>query len=295
MPSKREILKKKTVLASPSFQKWWRERRNMSSVPDDPYRAYMIDLGIPAKIKPQPIWAVEPNRGDIVDSDFPFGGARNLPSPEEKKPRHPYVQRMARRGGSMAERHGIEKPDMHFPTSDGALGSYTYTGVGVKSEGGFIRKHKGETVVGVRGRSKGSRAQQEAALYHELGHNVHAHKSAKGEPLLKGLTPYTGSGKDYMDEHAATAYAMLEIKRNMKGKRVKIQTIKSPVEQTSTFRSKVGQKFTATHVADISKSPKAIGNWTLRYALQTYQEGWKDRGNPVKMNKDGTFTGGKAR
>jgi len=53
------------ILQSDNFLKWWQYRRLEDPLPNDPYRAYMIDLSLRARREGVSPWRDQPNRFDV--------------------------------------------------------------------------------------------------------------------------------------------------------------------------------------------------------------------------------------
>lgn len=269
--------RKARILRSHAFATWWEARQTEDPVPSNPYQAYMIDVSLHAKVHPHHTWQVQPNRRDLIDVDLPRGEANGVPTyapaykprtrreAPEKSPELPKrgpARELTLRAEQMAIRHGIPAPTVVVGHGEGPLRSYTKTGAyrmggGALGFTGIQSVHIGTS--GKSGKDRKPTFQEIGALYHEVGHDVHAAaRFGKGSPLPAGIAPFKGTPRSYSDEQAATKLARAEIKR--------------------TLPSKGGGQ--------------AIANWTLAYGLHTYRQGWKERGNPVVVKGGKIISGG---
>lgn len=119
----------------------------------------------------------------------------------------------------------------------------------------MLRIGGGLIQVGGGGKSK---TQKQAAMFHEVGHVVHAQATFRGETFA-GLSPYSGTRgtkQAYADEQAAWRLA---------------------------------EPFLA---AMPRKGVQPVGRWTKAFALHTYRRGAEIRGKPIKITKEGKIIGG---
>lgn len=171
--------RRRQVMGSYAFQEWWGAREHIHPVPSDPFRAFMIDIGLTAKIHRKEVWRGRVPRADYPTIDLPSGvpaPKRRLPSRKEERrfkrvPQFamPYGEKTELEKGleilaeQMSEKYHISKPRIHFERGEGALGSAYFAGeIGVLPP--FIK-------VGVKGESK---PQIFGAFEHEFGHHAHA-------------------------------------------------------------------------------------------------------------------------
>jgi len=263
--------RKKRVLKSRAFQTWWEARQDVEPVPSNPYRAYMIDLSLNAIVDRRDTWEKLPNRRDEPDVDLPERSGHGVPTyAPSRKPRRrreaPYKSEAVPKSGlardvylsnaEMAASHGLPAPRVVTKKQSSPLTSSARVGVGrIQGEDRILTfGHQGEINVGTKGR----RAVVLATAAHETGHVVHAQSLAKGK-TLKGVTPFKGIPSSMSDELMATKLARQHLKK-----------------------SKAVSK----------KGELATGSWFLKYALDTYRKGWKTRGKPVKIGKQGTLISG---
>jgi L-rhamnose mutarotase len=171
--------RRRAVMGSHAFQEWWQARQDIHPVPSDPFRAFMIDIGLEAKIHRKEVWRGRTHRADYPTIDLPSGvpaPKRRLPSRKEErrfKPvpswAMPYGEKTELEKGleglaeQMSEKYHVPKPRIHFERGEGALGSAYFAGeIGILQP--FIK-------VGVKGKSK---PQIFGAFEHEFGHHAHA-------------------------------------------------------------------------------------------------------------------------
>jgi hypothetical protein len=172
-------VRRRQVMGSYAFQEWWGAREHIHPVPSDPFRAFMIDIGLTAKIHRKEVWRGRVPRADYPTIDLPSGvpaPKRRLPSRKEERRfkrvpswAMPYGEKTELEKGlealaeQMSERYHVPKPRIHFERGEGALGSAYFAGeIGVLPP--FIK-------VGVKGESK---PQIFGAFEHEFGHHAHA-------------------------------------------------------------------------------------------------------------------------
>lgn len=171
--------RRRQVMSSYAFQEWWSARRHIHPVPSDPFRAFMIDIGLTAKIHRKEIWRGRTHRADYPPIDLPRGvpaPKRRLPSRKEERRfkrvpsfAMPYGEKTELEKGlevlaeQMSEKYHVAKPHIHFERGEGTLGSAYFAGeIGLMPP--FIK-------IGVKGKSK---PQISATFEHEFGHHVHA-------------------------------------------------------------------------------------------------------------------------
>lgn len=171
--------KRRQVLRSYAFQEWWSARKHIHPIPSDPYRAFMIDIALVAKIHRKEVWRGRVPRADYPTIDLPsFIPAPKRRLPSRKEERHlkrmpkaamPYGEKTELEKGleslaeQMSERYHVPKPQILFERGEGAMGSAYFRG-----EIGLLPPM---IKAGVKGISK---PQIFGAFEHEFGHHVHA-------------------------------------------------------------------------------------------------------------------------
>lgn len=171
--------RRRAVMSSRVFQEWWAAREHIHPVPSDPYRAFMIDTGLTARIHSKEVWRGRTHRADYPPIDLPRGipaPKRRMPSRKEERrfkrvPQFamPYGEKtelekdLEKLAEQMSEKYHVAKPRIHFERGEGALGSAYFAGeLGLLPP--FIK-------IGVKGKSK---PQILGAFEHEFGHHTHA-------------------------------------------------------------------------------------------------------------------------
>lgn len=177
--------RRRQVLESGAFQEWWSARQNIHPIPSDPFRAFMIDIGLVATVHSRLIWQGRTNRADYPPVDLPShvpSHKRRMPSRKQEArfkrmpmAAQPYLEtsplekELETLAESMAERYHVPKPRIRFERREGALTSSYWAG----QFGGFEPFIK----IGVKGRSQ---PQIFGAFEHEFGHHAHAKKGLSG-------------------------------------------------------------------------------------------------------------------
>lgn len=98
--------KREFIQATPAYGEWWYHRRRAGSIPQDPYRAYMIDIGIVAHLERRREWRKAPQWSDVPDVDRP----QPFPWVAPRKRHVPSRKEEAR--GRERERKRLEAPEM---------------------------------------------------------------------------------------------------------------------------------------------------------------------------------------
>lgn len=226
------IARKKKVLASGDYKEWWANRSQHDPVPSDPYRAFMIDLSLSAKVTNRPEWENKPNRSDVLDVDYPDPSGRTGP-PRRRRGRSAYrhdaiegklpfeAQVEALQIQQLETKHGLKKRVIFSPSKEGPLRSAALVGVGKDLfSGALVLRGTPEVFLGVAGKSK---AQRRAANLHEMGHVMHgqlSHGSKADFEKLKKLGVSKKFGQDrYFDEQAAWKLANPAMRLLPKGQR----------------------------------------------------------------------------
>ena len=180
-----ERRKRQILINSESYETWWKARRTQRPVPSDSYRAFMIDLGLHARLQPRAIWRSHTNRSDMPQIDYPSQwGHVPTPRPRErprkqgrKAPRWvregyvPTVKRSPLEGElighmeKMAEHYHVPMPRLVLGgEGGGVLSSYYAPKMVTNQPMIYIGTPRGA-----------SKAQTIAILSHEFGHHVHAY------------------------------------------------------------------------------------------------------------------------
>jgi hypothetical protein len=177
----KEMQRKHRILSSKGFGEWWAARQHIHPMPEDPFRAFMIDLSLKAGIHSKEVWRGRTPRADYPSIDLPMGvpaPKRRIPSRKEErrykttpKAAMPYGEPTELEKslnihlGKMAEEIHIAPPRLVLERGEGSLSSAYYHGE-YGSIYPFIK-------LGVK---SGKRAQSvlESVLSHEFGHHVHA-------------------------------------------------------------------------------------------------------------------------
>lgn len=187
--------KRAAIMGTREFQEWWRARCRIHPIPSDPFRAFMIDRGIPAPITTKEDWKPRTNWVDTVPIDnFHGGKGRRRSRRTPRKPpqfRKGYVPKAARPIGKltpleeqlkahvrkMAEHYHVPEPEIFFERGEGQLASAAYLGgaFGVKP---FLK-------IGVKGLKEKSLPLHLGTTGHEMGHQVHRRGQVG---LLKALS-----------------------------------------------------------------------------------------------------------
>lgn len=83
------IAKRRAVMASKAYREWWEWRQTIQPTPTEPYRAYMIDLSLEARLFPKGLWKHRTNRADYPAIDLPLG----MPAPKRRVPPRKHFRR----------------------------------------------------------------------------------------------------------------------------------------------------------------------------------------------------------
>ena len=170
---------KQKILASPEFATWWKWRRTITPIPSDPFRAYMIDIGIPAKVQEYPQWQKRVNRGDFVNIDFPFPPTlplpkRKIPLPSSGKPLHQVLKTKVKKRASIIKEAAkkffeyYDLPPISISLSGkGYLRSRLRTRLTGKALNPKFAEGVSTVILGAGGKQK---LPTLATLFHELGH-----------------------------------------------------------------------------------------------------------------------------
>lgn len=246
MPRTPEAVKKR-IMSSESYKDWVRQRIAMGNVPADLFRAYQIDKGLKANIRPREEWRKEPNRMDIVPIDYPMGsvrpiGKRRIPThrpperrEEPKTPSTPLGRELKWRAREVAHHYKVPVPAIEMTGS-----TYRHS----RQETRFsplTQQPVARSVIriGVRGAEKPkTRELMLGVFYHELGHHVDAYLGYK----------HTGRLNPQM---------LREVMRRQMG----------------NVRAKVASERRAWRYAEpyMKGKSQSLKRWAKNYALGTYQ------------------------
>lgn len=238
--------KRAAIIASPAFQTWWSARQNISPIPSDPYRAFMIDIGLYARPMRKEIWQHRTNRMDYPRVDLPKGlprRKRRLPSRKELKrfKRVPkaaqpmtltaFEKQLVGEVEKFEEKYHLPRAKIRFEPR--ARASFLPAVFGTP----MILMPKEFVKMGEKG---GGAAQQVAAvIFHEEGHHTHA--------------AYGGIGKIAV-------------------KPIGLETeITSPYVLGGTIKERIKKERIAWRIAKKAKKPwTPIMAWTKKKAFGTY-------------------------
>lgn len=256
--------RKEAVTSSAAFQEWFEARRMISPRPNSYYRAYMIDIGIPARTTDRPTWRKIPNRSD-VEIDYPTYYRKGGFTPPTRKPRTrprkaktKYPRRKRRElptykpaeltkmekhfqglAEKFAEHYHVPVPKVIIAKSPVGT-SYAKTGFAYEYGTGRVFQ-RSEPIIVLGGKSLWKKPEKVAsfmpmelaAFYHEMGHHAHAWIGSK---VVGGVTVATsGYGRK-------TAEAKIVGERKA---------------------WKLAQPF-------LPKKGKAVAKWTQKFYLGTY-------------------------
>lgn len=186
--------RRKLIMTSRAYKMWWAARSTQDPIPSDPYRAFMIDLSLRARLHRKPWWKKHTNRSDYptVDNPVPMGRRPTKPRPTPRKqkgkprkrrpewkpkkrlPTSPVEKEFQKRAEEFAAKYNVPVP--RVMVGKGVMSSFYKGGFGydVVVQKGKVKRtvvQRSEPLVFVGYAPKG-KAQSEAALYHELGHHV---------------------------------------------------------------------------------------------------------------------------
>lgn len=192
--------KRAAILASPAFRLWWEARQDIAPVPSDPYRAFMIDIGLNARVLPKEYWENRTNRSDYPPVDLPSGvpsSKRRPPSRKQMKrwkkvPKAaqplvltPYEQKLVK---MIRE----EEETYHLPATKIRIEPRLRYSYAAKLFGQPMILIPKEHVAVAEKKRGGSQEQVEASILHEFGHHAHAAYSGVGKlggEMRGALTP----------------------------------------------------------------------------------------------------------
>jgi len=167
--------KKKQILESSAFQTWWNWRRKISPVPKDPFKAYMIDLGIPARLYEPDPWSKRVNRADWIAVDYPRMATRTERYPSEVRTASTQLEQLHKKrvetimeaAREFTQHYSVPMPQIKILHEKGYFESYH-------------DPLRNIVAIGI----KGAKMPTLGVLFHELGHHVQYQKV----PMPYGLT-----------------------------------------------------------------------------------------------------------
>jgi len=194
------------ITSSPAYKQWVHARRAVEPFPSDPYRAFMIDLALFARIQPHARWKTAANRLDEISIDYPRPWGQRAPTrprlpgrKEEKRtqrrPQPEYIppapiltplqKRIQQRVTSIAEAYHVPEPRIIWgygsPMRSYYQGGFTYR----RLDNRPVQEGEPFIMMGLPRRKaerKGVIAQTLAVASHETGHHIHARTSYEGRP-----------------------------------------------------------------------------------------------------------------
>lgn len=206
--------KRAKILSSVAFREWWAARSDISPIPSDPYRAFMIDLGLKAKVLPKPWWMFRTNRSDYPPYDYPRGIPldkrrtpskkqlkrwKKMPKPAQPLVRTPYEKELVKMLRVAEEKYHLPKARIRIEPR--ARASYIPSVFGDRPPQILLPRELVKT--GEMG--KLPRIQVEAIAGHEFGHHAHAAYGGIGKlgkemtgalsPVIAGRPYVLGRGK----------------------------------------------------------------------------------------------------
>lgn len=180
--------KRRAIMQSEVFQIWLNERYNTKPMPSDPYRAFMIDKSLEAKLKTKPEWAERTNRADYQPIDYP--PVTKQPPPDITQPAPKTIEAQKTKGKLrdrmkyLAKEMGTSEVALRFTVvHKGYARSFYKSGYGInRITGELVKISEPEIVLGIPKNGK-LNPQQYAVLSHEMGHHkqVEQLKKEKGE------------------------------------------------------------------------------------------------------------------
>lgn len=212
--------RKDRILKSQKFHEWWSARQNISPIPANPYRAFMIDLSLFAKVHRKDVWRHRTNWTDYPPIDLPTGVPsfkRRLPSrraerrrfrriPKAARPikKTPFMKEIEKEAEELYEKFHIPHVPIRFVPSRGILGR---GGVTHYAHGYPLFGVPSHIQLGIRGEEE-ARVQIVTGLKHEVGHAVHyAYRGEPPKPSLGIITPW---GRAFEAEKERTAWRIVD-------------------------------------------------------------------------------------
>lgn len=238
--------KRAAILSSPAFQEWWKARQTFYPTPSDPYRAFMIDIGLYARPMRKEIWKHRTNRMDYPSVDFPVGTPRRrkrLPSRKEIKrfkrvPKAampvaltPFERELVGEVEKFEEKYHLPRAEIRFePRARPSFSPALFGKPRILMPKEFVKA--GE-------KGGGLRQQVSAVIFHEVGHHAHAAYGGIGKIALRPIG---------LEAVITSAYVL----GGTRAERIKKERI-------------------AWAIAKKGKKPwKPVMAWTKRYAFGTY-------------------------
>lgn len=201
--TQRAMERKARIMSSREFQEWWQHRQSFAPTPSDPYRAYMIDLGLYARLHRKEVWKHRTNRFDRPTIDFPSGrmprGRKRPKMPSRKEARRfkrvpkaaervkltPFEKRLVGEVEAFTEKYHLPRVKVEFEVGREGLRGTAYR----PSWGGLIEPAvlipRGFVASAAKAKTrKGIYAQVHGGLLHELGHHAHEAYGFRIHPSL---------------------------------------------------------------------------------------------------------------
>lgn len=272
---------KRDTMRSSAFLVWWANRKKISPVPSDPYRAFRIDRSLKAKLHATPIWKKNTNRSDSPLIDYPLGARGKKPRvvPRKQLKRKPSKKQLTKQekrkllyggvdpsassrdaqhkkkqiaharkvlvqeGEKMAKHYGVPNSKLVFSSRD----PRQYAVVHGNSKTGIT-----ETTIHLR--SGKLTASKKLVMLHEKGHLVHARRTVnKADTLIAPDQSYTALHK-------------------LTGKGGQYQ------------REKIAYKLAEPFIKKLPKGQQAVARWTKRRNLATYQQEQRLKAGTLKRD-----------
>lgn len=239
--------RKRAILSSHAFQTWWQWRQHIHPHPSDPYRAYMIDIGLYARVHHKEIWQRRVNRMDMPDIDLPLHAPaikRRMPSrktmarykpvpmaaqPYGGLPAAPWMEEYQKELEKGLEAYHLPKADIIFERRSGA--AYRPALFGTPK---ILMPYE---------YAKSLREQPRSSFRHEFGHHVHSAFGGSGRistqappeigALISGA-PFSGVrgygvGKDVLAEEKITHDIAKHFSKSV---------LKKPYTKTQSWRAR---------------------------------------------------------
>jgi len=184
------LAKRQAILSSPAFKEWWRWRRHIHPLPSDPYRAFMIDLGLFAQVHRKDVWKFRTNWTDYPPVDLPRGAPRRrkrLPPRKEERRRYrgvpkaakpipmtPIEKELTKYVREMEEAYHLPATKIIFEKRPKKM-----------PEASYIPALFGKPMILMHRVRPEGKAQSISTILHEAGH--HAHRAYYGHARVRGI------------------------------------------------------------------------------------------------------------
>jgi hypothetical protein len=245
---KAAVSRKRAILSSHAFGEWWQWRQHIHPHPSDPYRAYMIDIGLYARVHRKEVWQTRVNRMDYPPVDLPLHAPaykRRLPArktirrfkpvpmaaqPYGGLPRADWMGIYEKEAERIAEHYHVPRVDVEFERrASGAFyspSSYGTPRIVMPYE------YAKQRALG----EKHLKAQQPKSTFrHEFGHHIHSAFGGVEKAMGAGLgdvigVPYLGYGTEHTLESEWTAHQI--------GKKFSVGVLKDPYTPQMKWRAR---------------------------------------------------------